>query len=172
MRLATFLLILAIAAGLVFLWLLTRLGARAPSSSHLRLKTRSVAPPPVPQVADLDAASVALHEHRRMVSKQGDVAADTSAGNRSKSPFNASGQYNLPVRWRIDYVDQHGVLSKRTIQIEHLKLRPPMVEAFCESRGEYRTFFIDGIQKAVDPASGLEADVDSYVRHIRKKRAK
>ena len=68
MKLATFLLIAAVATGLGVLWLLTKLGGGARPSSILRVKTRSVASP-APATQTPAPSAVALKEHQRLVGK-------------------------------------------------------------------------------------------------------
>jgi len=147
---------------------------RQPQQATQAAPTRLTITPKAKQASEVEAELQALRSLAAKLSKgsTGDIPGDTSGGTRAKNDFNPSGQYNLPVRWRIEYVDQQGVLTWRTIRIEHLNLRKLSVEAFCETRQEHRTFFLRSMRKATDPVSGYEVDIDSYVRHVREKRSR
>ena len=172
--------IVGIAAAAVTLWWIVKLGdkpkARIPPWATGRPNASARPPPPgtpppaatvQPQApAVLDPVVAELQAHRAMVAKLSlpDRQADLSAGSW------ANGQYNLPVRWNIAYTDASGIITKRTIQIRHLNLRYKCVDAYCETRRDIRTFYLDRISDVRDPATGCEVDVESYVDHVRRKR--
>lgn len=159
-------------------WVTTRNSPKKPGEPWKKMEPKQPTNNSPPAANPQGAAQQSLKEHARLVTKlkkahpTQDIAWDTSAGKRTRSDLNPSGLYNLPVTWRIDYVDGFGSGTLRTIRVEHLSLRDMQVVAYCEKRHAYRTFNLSAIKKAVDPQSGVEVDIDSYVRHVRAKRAR
>lgn len=65
--------------------------------------------------------------------------------------------------WRIDYRDIEGTVTRRTVRLLKLMPRNRQLEAWCELRGDKRTFWIDSIIEAVDLATGEILDMDEWI---------
>ncbi len=68
------------------------------------------------------------------------------------------------VAFAIEYCDQHGWMSTRTVRCLALDSRPPAcLKAFCHVRGTTRSFRIDRIISVVDLRSGAILPGDAHV---------
>lgn len=62
-------------------------------------------------------------------------------------------------RWRIRYVDAEGVTTERVIKVIALVPETGHIDAWCELRGDTRTFVASRVQEAVDVETGEIVDL-------------